>query len=189
MIWSRWRGGSTAVPWTDSSSGCWHLRTLCELIGWAKAHHTNANGAMIFSRLCPPTLQRLSCAHAQPMPAASLRSLIRSCWRFPYALNAAPADAQRDRREAVDAEDVCRRRAEIDYPSAHERPAIVDTYDCGAAVAVVDDGDHAAERQRAVGCCHRGGVHAFAARGAGVAIDRRDTRRPVSLLATSGRRG
>jgi hypothetical protein len=40
-----------------------------------------------------------------------------------------------------------RARAEIDHAAAHVWAAIVDSYRCGAAVTVVDDGDHAAERQ------------------------------------------
>ena len=103
------------------------------------------------------------------------------------ALRAAPADDQRHWRKAVDPDDAGGRRAEIDHPSVHERAAIVDPYRHRPAVAVVDDGHHGAERQRAVRRRHRGGVHVLAAGRVAVTVHRGETRSLVAVLGMRDR--
>ena len=93
-------------------------------------------------------------------------------------------DHQRNRRKAVNAEDARCRRTEIDHSSAHERPAIIDSHRRGAAIALVDDGNHAAERQRRVGGGHGTRDHVLAARGEAAAINRSQPRSLEPMCAT-----
>jgi hypothetical protein len=90
--------------------------------------------------------------------------------------DATSANPQRHRCETIDAQDSRRARAEIDDASAHVWAAIVDSYRCGAAVMVVDDGHHAAERQDLVRRCHRVGIHVLTSRGDAAVVDGRYSR-------------
>jgi len=128
-------------------------------------------------------LMRQSHARARPI---SRRTRARPC---DYVENDTVAsgtarDHQRNRREAVNAEDARCLRAEIDHSSAHERPAIVDSHRRGEAIALVDDGNHTAERQRRVGGGHGIRDHLLAARGEAAAIDRSQSRSLEPMCVT-----
>jgi hypothetical protein len=87
-----------------------------------------------------------------------------------------PANPQRHRCETIDAKDSRRAGTQIDNASAHVWAAIVDSHCCGAAVAVVNDGDHTAERQGLVRRRHGVGIHVLTGRGDATVIDRGDSR-------------
>ena len=93
------------------------------------------------------SLTRGSCVASPGCQICRMRAFpIRGCDKFIDGLrsDATFADPQRDRCETVDAKHSRSTRAEVDHSSAHIRAAIVDSHRCGAAVTVVDDGDHAA---------------------------------------------
>lgn len=55
-------------------------------------------------------------------------------------------NVERDVGQAVKAERMCAGWREIDHAAFHERPTVVDAYNDGAAVRIVGDPHHGAER-------------------------------------------